>query len=200
MTGAILKMETASKAAAGSMNYMMYGNIGLQIFLSVSMQLFWGKVNTLQMVINMNLLQVLMPANVQYFFTFLVNIVTFKLFSPKIVINKIMGYKDVILKKDNTPPELAQSGFDGGNDIMINLGVIFIGIVAVGLIICSLVLIKFLAKKYNLVHSFVEKLEKKLMFNSILRSMLQGYLKFAIATWISVKAMSTEGFQTDTRK
>ena len=71
------------------------------------MQLFWGKVNTLQMVINMNLLQVLMPANVQYFFTFLVNIVTFKLFSPKIVINKIMGYKDVILKKDNTRPELA---------------------------------------------------------------------------------------------
>ena len=107
MTGAILKMETMSKAAAGSMNYMMYGNIGLQIFLSVSMQLFWGKVNTLQMVINMNLLQVLMPANVQFFFTFLVNIVTFKLFSPKIVINKIMGYKDVILKKDNTRPELA---------------------------------------------------------------------------------------------
>ena len=30
--------------------------------------------------------------------------------------------------------------------------------------------------------------------------MLQGYLKFAIATWISVKAMSAEGFQTDTRK
>jgi hypothetical protein len=109
------------------------------------MQLFWGKVNTLQMVINMNLLQVLMPANVQYFFTFLVNIVTFKLFSPKIVINKIMGYKDVILKKDNNPPELAQSGFDGGKDIMINLGVIFIGIVAVGLIIGLLFLIKFLA-------------------------------------------------------
>jgi hypothetical protein len=68
------------------------------------MQLFWGKVNTLQMVINMSLLQVLMPANVQYFFTFLVNIVTFKLFSPKIVINKIMVYKDEVLKKDNTPP------------------------------------------------------------------------------------------------
>jgi len=47
----------------------------------------------------MNLMQVLMPANVQYFFTFLVNIVTFKLFSPKIVINKIMGYKDTLIKK-----------------------------------------------------------------------------------------------------
>ena len=30
--------------------------------------------------------------------------------------------------------------------------------------------------------------------------MLQGYLKFAIATWISVRAMSTDGFQTDTTK
>jgi hypothetical protein len=97
------------------------------------------------MVINMNLMQVLMPANVQYFFTFLVNIVTFKLFSPKIVINKIMGYKDVLLKKDDTPPELAQSGFEGGKDIMVNLGVIFIGIVAICLLIGLLVLIKFLA-------------------------------------------------------
>ena len=93
----------------------------------------------------MNLMQVLMPANVQYFFTFLVNIVTFKLFSPKIVINKVMGYKDALLKKDDTPPELAQSGFDGGKDILINLGVIFIGIVAIGLLIGFLALIKFLA-------------------------------------------------------
>jgi hypothetical protein len=29
MTGAVKTMETMSKAAAGSMNYMMYGNIGL---------------------------------------------------------------------------------------------------------------------------------------------------------------------------
>jgi hypothetical protein len=60
------------------MNYMMYGNLGLQIFLSVSMQLFWGKVNTLQLVINMNLFSVLIPANVQFFFSFLVDIVNFK--------------------------------------------------------------------------------------------------------------------------
>ncbi len=83
----------------------------------------------------MNLMQVLMPSNVQYFFTFLVNIVTFKLFSPKIVINKIMGYKDVILKRDDTSPELAQIGFDGGKSILINLGVVFIGIIAVCLLI-----------------------------------------------------------------
>lgn len=70
---------------------------------------------------------------------------TFKLFSPKIVINKVMGYKDTLMKKDNTPPELAQSGFDGGKDIMINLGVIFIGIIAIGLLIGFLVLIKFLS-------------------------------------------------------
>jgi flagellar biosynthesis protein FlhB len=97
------------------------------------------------MVINMGLMQVLMPANVQYFFTFLVNIVTFKLFSPKIVINKIMGYKDEILKNDDTAPELAQSGFDGGKSILINLGVIFIGIVAVCVLIGLLALINFLS-------------------------------------------------------
>ena len=40
----------------------------------------------------------------------------------------------------------------------------------------------------------LEKIQKKLMFNGILRSMMQGYLKFALATWISVKAMGEEGF------
>ena len=38
------------------------------------------------------------------------------------------------------------------------------------------------------------------MFNGILRSMMQGYLKFAIATWIAVQAMQEEGFQKDTRQ
>ena len=82
------------------------------------MQLFWGKVNTLQLMINMNLLQVLMPANVQFFFGFLVNIVTFKIFNVKPVLNKILGYKDKILKKDDTPAQYQQAGFDGGKDLM----------------------------------------------------------------------------------
>jgi len=86
-----------------------------------------------------------MPANVQFFYSFLVNIVTFKLFSVKPVINKVLGYKDELLKKDNTPPQYQQSGFEGGKDLMQNLGVIFIAIVAVVALIGILILLRFLA-------------------------------------------------------
>lgn len=63
-TSAIKSMAKAGDFAASSMNYMLYGNLGLQVFMSVSMQLLWGMVNTLQLVIHMNMLTVLMPANV----------------------------------------------------------------------------------------------------------------------------------------
>ena len=35
------------------------------------------------------------------------------------------------------------------------------------------------------------------MFNAVLRSILQGYLKFAIAAWISIEAMRTGGIKSD---
>jgi uncharacterized membrane protein len=43
------------------------------------MQLLWGMVNTLQLIIHMNMLTVLMPANVQLFFSLIVEIVNFKI-------------------------------------------------------------------------------------------------------------------------
>lgn len=94
MSPAIVTMEKVGNAASSSMNAVLYGNIGLQVFMSVSMQLLWGMVNTLQVVIHMNMLSVLMPANVQFFFGFVVNIVNFKIIPTKDIINKIMGQRN----------------------------------------------------------------------------------------------------------
>jgi hypothetical protein len=94
MSPAVVAMEKVGDAASSSMNVMLYGNLGLQVFMSVSMQLLWGMVNTLQVVIHMNMLSVIMPANVQYFFSFIVNIVNFKIIPTKDIINKIMGNKN----------------------------------------------------------------------------------------------------------
>jgi hypothetical protein len=94
MSPAIVAMEKVGDTASNSMNVMLYGNLGLQVFMSVSMQLLWGMVNTLQVVIHMNMLSVIMPANVQYFFSFIVNIVNFKIIPTKDIINKIMGKKN----------------------------------------------------------------------------------------------------------
>jgi hypothetical protein len=43
----------------------------------------------------------------------------------------------------------------------------------------------------------VKLVQDQLMFNAVLRSILQGYLKFAIATWISIEAMRTGGIKSD---
>ena len=107
-------MEKAGNVASSSMNYMLYGNLGLQVFMSVSMQLLWGMVNTLQLVIHMNMLSVMMPANVQFFFSFIVNIVNFKIIPTKDIINKIIGVKDQ-LKKPDVSPEFQQTGYESSN-------------------------------------------------------------------------------------
>jgi hypothetical protein len=96
-------MEKAGSVASSSMNYMLYGNLGLQIFMSVSMQLLWGMVNTLQLVIHMNMLSVMIPANVQFFLSFVVNIVNFKIVPTKDIINSLLGLKDKMKKSDVSP-------------------------------------------------------------------------------------------------
>lgn len=55
------------------------------------MQLLWGMVNTLQLIIHMNMLSVLMPANVQLFFSLIVDIVNFKIVPTDKIITGIFG-------------------------------------------------------------------------------------------------------------
>ena len=112
------------------------------------MQLLWGMVNTLQLVIHMNMLTVLMPANVQFFFSFIVDIVNFKVFDVKPLINKMFGFKDDAKKKDEMPTEYKQSGYESSN-LMKNLGVLFIGLIGLVAVIGIVLLLRFLAKKYQ---------------------------------------------------
>lgn len=55
------------------------------------MQLLWGMVNTLQLIIHMNMLNVLMPANVQLFFSLIVDIVNFKIVPTDSIIKGLFG-------------------------------------------------------------------------------------------------------------
>ena len=141
-------MEKAGNVASSSMNYMLYGNLGLQVFMSVSMQLLWGMVNTLQLVIHMNMLSVMMPANVQFFFSFIVNIVNFKIIPTKDIINKIIGVKDQ-LKKPDVSPEFQQTGYESSN-LMQNLGLLLLAFMALVGIIAIVLILRLLAKKFEL--------------------------------------------------
>jgi len=148
VTAAIQTMEKAGNAASSSMNYMLYGNLGLQVFMSVSMQLLWGMVNTLQLVIHMNMLSVMMPANVQFFFSFIVNIVNFKIIPTKDIINKIVGAKDK-LKESDVSPEFQQTGYESTN-LMQNLGLLLLAFIGLACLIALVLLLRLLAKKFEM--------------------------------------------------
>jgi hypothetical protein len=140
-------MEKAGSVASSSMNYMLYGNLGLQIFMSVSMQLLWGMVNTLQLVIHMNMLSVMIPANVQFFLSFVVNIVNFKIVPTKDIINSLLGLKDK-MKKSDVSPEFQQTGYESSNMAQ-NLGLLLLAIIGLVVVVGLVLLLRLLAKKYE---------------------------------------------------
>ena len=140
-------MEKAGSIASSSMNYMLYGNLGLQIFMSVSMQLLWGMVNTLQLVIHMNMLSVMIPANVQFFLSFVVNIVNFKIVPTKDIINSLLGLKDK-MKKSDVSPEFQQTGYESSNMAQ-NLGLLLLAIIGLVVVVGLVLLLRLLAKKFE---------------------------------------------------
>jgi hypothetical protein len=61
------------------MSFLGYGLLITQIFMSVSMSLLWGLMNTMQMFINLKLLNILMPLNAQVALFFMENLANFKI-------------------------------------------------------------------------------------------------------------------------
>ena len=97
----------------------------------------------------MNMLTLLVPANVQFFFTFIVDIVNFKVFDVKPLINNIFGFKEDLKKKSDVPLEFQQTGYESSN-LMKNLGLLFVAILALIIVIAVVLLLRLLAKKYEM--------------------------------------------------
>ena len=97
----------------------------------------------------MNMLTLLVPANVQFFFTFIVDIVNFKVFDVKPLINKIFGFKEDLKKKSDVPLEFQQTGYESSN-LMKNLGLLFVAILALIIVIAVVLILRLLAKKYEM--------------------------------------------------
>ena len=95
------------------------------------------------------MLTLLVPANVQFFFTFIVDIVNFKVFDVKPLINKIFGFKEDLKKKSDVPLEFQQTGYESSN-LMKNLGLLFVAILALIIVIAVVLLLRLLAKKYEM--------------------------------------------------
>ncbi|TNV87834.1 hypothetical protein FGO68_gene14781 [Halteria grandinella] len=171
------------------MNYILYGNLGAQIFMSVSMQLLWGMVNTLQLIIHMNMLSVIMPANVQLFFSLIVNIVQFKIVPTDKIISTLFGIKQEF--KSKVSPEFQQTGY-GTTNILKNLGLLLLAVIGVIALIGLVFLMRLGAKRFPIINKIQLMISRKLFFNSIIRGLLEAYMKFGISTWISTMALKID--------
>ncbi len=76
---AVIRIEKFADVASKIMTYSTFATIPLQIFMSASLSLLCGLMNTLQIMIHMQLLDVLMPANALFILSFMEELGNFKL-------------------------------------------------------------------------------------------------------------------------
>jgi len=162
----------------------------LQVFLSVSMSMIWNIFNTLQIITNFPLLQVLMPANVMLVQSHYQSIVNMELVPKEALYEFIFGEK-LEDKKDffalSYKNTFEAAGF--GSSILITVAFSLFSVLVLLLIIVLMCLIRCTLwhKMPDIVKTGFNKAERKIMFNSILRTMIQTYLETCIATMISLQ-------------
>jgi hypothetical protein len=59
---------------------MMYGNLAVNIVLSASLQMLWGMINVMQLIVKFPILNVTFPQNAVTFYTFINDVANFDIF------------------------------------------------------------------------------------------------------------------------
>jgi hypothetical protein len=70
-------LSSAAATVQSAVTVMMYGSLAVNIVMASSLQFLWGMINALQLIVNVPLFTLNMPANASYFFNLLVNIMNF---------------------------------------------------------------------------------------------------------------------------
>ena len=101
--------------------------------------------------------------------------------------NKLFAFKNI------TSDAMSQSfkglGYKSAN-ILKNLGLIAIGLAGLGAIIILVLLLKLLVQKCPLIQPAYNFISAKIFFNSILRALLESYMKLSISTFIALKSLT----------
>ena len=129
------------------MNFTFFGNLALGIFMSISIALLWGMINTLQILIHMNMFAVVVPPNVTLFFTYLVSLVNMKLQFVDVIMSKVVSITDSV--KSELSSSFSQSGYESSS-MLANLSTVIFGAIVLVALITVAFLLRFLKKKFGL--------------------------------------------------
>lgn len=183
---AALSSATSTAGAAG--NTIVVGNVVVNLFLSGSLSLLWGMINALQIIANIPLLQVMMPANAKSFYTFIINIANFKIIDTDMITGYFVTKTD---SSNNTDSSISNSNFESQGinsaNIVENLGPIFL-VMLVGVLLAVVLVLLYVFRKSKFVQLIYDEIYHMLFWNSSLRFVLEGYLNLMMSSLIQIQA------------
>ena len=106
LDGASAMLMSSAGPAKSTMSTMMYGNLAVNLVMSASLQMLWGMINVMQLIVKMPLLNITFPQNAATFYTFISDIASFDLIPTEKIDNMIFNFTD----KDMTDPNFEQMG------------------------------------------------------------------------------------------
>ena len=171
-------IESIAGAAENASQLVALGNGVLNVVLGTSLKFLWSMLNTLQFIVFFTEWNVQVPANAE------IAIKTFR----SIALGEFIPFHWL------TDPikEAMKSSEDEDEkaNVFSNMGVMLL----IGLVLLLIILPVFLAAKFcgSKLKGYIEKFKKKLMWNSVLRFVLQSYLKNTIACLFAISLMKFE--------
>lgn len=163
------------------MNTMGASNIILNLFLGTTLQYIWGMINCLQLIVNIPLMGIQMPANVVFFYSILINFVTFNIIPTDEMFNKTFDFYST----DYYNTKFNELGY-GSMNIVENLGsnMIYIWIIA-GLYILQFGF-KFIKGCHRQLNRFYHYTAKSMYYSVLIRYAIENYLNFSICSLLNI--------------
>ena len=124
---------------------MMYGNLAINIAMSASLQMLWGMINVMQLIVKMPLLNVTFPSNAATFYTFITDIASFDL----LPMDKINSFIFRFTEENQNDENFKEMGYKSDN-IFENLGSMVMYLVGFVFLVLFVLLIRYLKNRYVL--------------------------------------------------
>ena len=156
---------------------LAFGNFILNISLGMSLKMLWGMINTLQFIVFFTDWNAQMPSNASIALQTFRSIALGEFIPSEWLTDRV---KDVMLEE----------GQSVESNVLSSMGVMLIILLALLLVILPAVAIVKCGKPGSKLHSIFMALKKKLLWNSLIRFLLQSYLKTILGTLIALTVIS----------
>jgi len=90
---------------------MMYGNLAVNIVMSASLQMLWGMINVMQIIVKMPLLNITFPQNAATFYTFITDVSSFDILPSEKIEQFIFSFS----KTNESDPNFEKMGIKSNN-------------------------------------------------------------------------------------